>query len=198
MQPVTEFVLSIAGSPWIYPLLAVLIVVDAFFPPIPSEILLVSLAALAGSGSGPSLRILLLVAAVAAACGATVTFIAGQRVGMDRWHWMRTERVAAAFSRARQNLDRRPAVLLLTARFVPVGRVAVTFSAGALRFPLRRFLPLTVIAGAVWALYTVGIGWIAGSRLSHNPLLSVVVGVGLSLVIGLGIDLVRKWVRRRR
>src|SRR5690606_36807114 len=82
--------------------------------------------------------------------------------------------------------------------YIPVGRVAVNMSAGALGYPWRKFLPLSAVAGASWALYSAGIGLIAGHWLEDQPLLSAVFGIAFALIIGVIIDRVAAARRRRQ
>ena len=48
---------------------------------------------------------------------------------------MRGPRMQAAFRWAGRELRKRPASLILVARFVPIGRVAVNLTAGATHYP---------------------------------------------------------------
>ena len=49
-----------------------------------------------------------------------------------------------------------------------------------------------------WAAYSVGIGLIAGSVFGQNPILGVVVGVGIALIVGVVVDRTRALVIARR
>src|SRR5690606_39793116 len=97
----------------------------------------------------------------------------GHRIGTTRFAWMRRPRIAAAFARAQRTLMTNGAPLILGARYIPVGRVAVNMSAGALGYSWRRFLPLSAVAGASWALYSALIGTLAGQWVKDQPLVSV-------------------------
>jgi membrane protein DedA with SNARE-associated domain len=110
---------------------------------------------------------------------------------------MRGPRVSAAFIRAQRALVHRGTPVILGARYIPVGRVVVNMSAGALRYPWRRFLPISAVAGVTWAAYSAAIGIVAGQWLEGRPLLSAVIGVAFALVIGLVIDRVAAARRRR-
>lgn len=198
LDSLNELILSAAGSPWVYPAVLVLVVIDGFFPPIPSESAIVALGALAVSSGTPNLILLVAVAAVGAAAGDLVAYLIGRQLGVARFAWMRRAPVVAAIGRAQAALDRRAAVLLLTARFIPVGRVAVNMTAGATRFPLRRFLPLAALAGTCWALYTTLIGVLAGAWMRANPILGACLAIVLALVVGALVDAVASRVSARR
>jgi membrane protein DedA with SNARE-associated domain len=76
--------------------------------------------------------------------------------------------------------------------------VAVNMTAGAVRYPWRHFLPLSIISGFTWAAYSTVIGLIAGNWLKGNPFLSVVIGIAIALTIGIVIDRITAWRRRTR
>ena len=198
MDIINELILQAAASPWLYLVMFATAVIDGFFPPIPSETVLVAAAAVAASTGETNLWLLCAVAAIGAMIGDNIAYAIGRAVGTSRFAWMRRPRVAAAFSRAQNTLTRSGAPLILGARYIPIGRVAVNMSAGALGYPWRRFLPLSAIAGATWALYSAGIGILAGHWLEDQPLLSAVFGIAFALVIGFAIDRVAAIRRRRR
>src|SRR5229473_2976634 len=51
-------------------------------------------------------------------------------------------------------------------RFVAVGRAFVPFTAGLSGMRLRKFAPMSVLAGLVWSSVTVGLGYTLGSNWS--------------------------------
>ncbi|HEY5852561.1 MAG TPA: VTT domain-containing protein [Aldersonia sp.] len=194
MDAVQEFVTAAATSPWVWLLLLLVCALDAFFPPFPSDEVVVGLAAVAASTGAPALWSVVLVATVGAVIGDNLVYGVGRWIGVDRFGWMRRPRAVAALKGAREILDRRGAVVILTARFVPVGRVAVNLGAGATRFPRTRFVPLIVAAAIGWAVFTVAIGALVGTRLDGQPLLAA--GIGICCAIGLGLVADRLIARR--
>lgn len=198
MDVINEIIMQAIASPWLYLVLFAVTVIDGFFPPIPSETVLVAAAAVATSAGGANLILLGVVSALGAAVGDNIAFLIGRRLGTTRFAWMRRPRVVAAFAAAQHALEHRSAVLLLGARYIPVGRVAVNMSAGALDFPWRRFIPLSLIGGASWSAFSIAIGLLAGSWLTGQPLLSAGLGVVIALLVGLVIDRVIALRRRRR
>jgi len=188
MDIVNDLLLPLAGSPWAYVVLAVFLIVDGFFPFVPGETLVVALAVLSAESHGPNLWIVLTVAIVATTVGDAVAFAIGRRIGVTRWSWMRRRRIAAAFDWARRRLHQGPAMLMLTAKFIPVGRVAVTMSAGATGFPIRRYIPLALTASATYTAYHVAVGFMVGTWLSNNPLLAVLAAMACVFVLGFVID----------
>lgn len=192
-----DLIMQAIASPWLYLVLFAVTVIDGFFPPVPSETVLVAAAAVAASTGDGNLLLLGAVAAIGAAIGDNIAFLIGRRLGTTRFAWMRRPRVAAAFAYAQLALDRRSATLILGARYIPVGRVAVNMSAGALGFAWRRFLPLSLIAGLSWSVFSIAIGLLAGAWIEDQPLLSAGIAIALALVIGVIIDRIAALRRRR-
>ena len=77
---------------------------------------------------------------------------------------------------------------MLTARYVPIGRVALTMVAGATGFHRRRFVALSVLAGISWSAYMVSVGVLAGTWSQANPLLSVGLAIVIAIAVGVLID----------
>lgn len=192
-----DLILHAVASPWLVLVLFAVTVVDGFFPPVPSETVLVAAAAASVSGGGANLLLLGLVAAIGAAVGDNIAFLIGRRIGTARAGWMRRPRVATAFAHAERALENRSAALILGARYIPVGRVAVNMTAGAVRFPWRRFLPLSVVAGASWSALSMAIGLLAGQWIQDQPFISAAVGIIVALLIGVVIDRIAAYRRRR-
>lgn len=197
MNEIQAWLLSIAGSPWIYAALFLLVVADAFLVVLPSETLVVALGALAAAGGQPSVLLLVPIAAVGALVGDSLCYLIGTRLGIDRWAWQRRGRVAAALARARATVLSRPAVLIFTARYIPYARIAVNLSAGAAGLPVRRFLPLAAAAGTAWAIYNVAVGAAFGTALPGNPLLAIALSVAVAVVLGITVDLVTQRLSKR-
>lgn len=199
---VNDLILQAVASPWIPVILFAVAVIDGFFPPIPSETVLVAAAAVAGAGGDVNMVLLCAAGALGAMVGDNIAYSIGRGigrgVGSGRFRWMRRPRVASAFADAGRALDRGGAGLILGARYIPVGRVAVNMSAGALRYPWRRFLPLSFLGGVTWAVYSAAIGMLAGHWLQGQPLLSAVIGVVFAVLIGLVIDRFASHRRRAR
>lgn len=196
MDALNELIVQAVSSPWIYLLVVAVVFVDAFFPPVPSESVVIAAAAASISVGQPNIALIVLCAAVGAIAGDNVTFAIGRGVGVTRFQWMRRPRMQAAVGRARAGLDRRAAVLLLTARYIPVGRVAVNLVAGASGFPRRRFFTLSILAGLSWSAYSVTVGLLAGHWLHGNPLLGMLAGIAMGVATGLLIDAGMRFTRR--
>ena len=190
MQAINDFILAAAGQPWVLLLVLACCIIDGFFPPIPSESVVVGLAAVAATADVPNPWLLMLVAALGAFSGDNIAYLIGRRVGTRRWHWMRGPRMQSAFRWAGQELRKRPASLILVARFIPIGRVAVNLTAGVSHYPHLRFVGLTVLSATLWAAYSVGIGLFFGQWFENNHLLGAAIAIVCAVGLGIVVDVV--------
>lgn len=187
-----ELISPLVTPPWIYVLIFVLVLIDAFFPPIPSELAVVGLAALSASIGTPEMYPLVATTILGAVCGDNIACQLGKWLGQERISQSRFPAVASASQWAREELDRRPALIILTAREIPIGLTAVSMTAGATGFLWRRFAPISAIAGTAWASYTILVAVFVGTWLYEDPSLTASVATLLSLAAGFCIERVIK------
>lgn len=194
MQAINDFALAAAGSPWVFVVVLFFTTIDGFFPPLPSESIVVAAAALL-AGQQPWLLVPLAACALAGSwLGDNMAFLIGSRVGTARFR--RHPRLIEAFELAERKLQQRAAVMLVTARFIPVVRVAINMTSGAVRFPWQQFRLITVGSGLLWTAWCLGIGALAGQWAEENPLLAVSVAVVAAFVLGVLLDKVMSHVTR--
>ncbi|WP_104137000.1 DedA family protein [Arthrobacter sp. ZGTC131] len=197
MQAINDFILAAAGQPWVLLLVLACCVIDGFFPPIPSESVVVGLAAVAATADVPNPWLLMAVAALGAFTGDNTAYLIGRSVGTKRWRWMRGPRMQRAFRWAGRELRKRPASLILVARFVPIGRVAVNLTAGATHYSRPRFVGMTVLSATLWATYSVAIGLFFGQWFENNHLLGAVIAIVCAIVLGILVDIAIARLRGR-
>jgi DNA/RNA endonuclease G (NUC1)/membrane protein DedA with SNARE-associated domain len=179
---------ALAESAAALPALFALVLADAFLVVVPGEIAVTAFAALSVATGAPALAAVIGVAAVAALCGDLACYAIGRSVGLTRWGWMRHPRASGSFAWARRRLDRRSGSVLFTARFIPFARLAVNLTAGAVRMPLPRYLPLAGGAALLWATYQALIGAAVARLLPGAPALAAIVAVLVALALGAVID----------
>jgi membrane-associated protein len=172
--------------------------IDGFFPPIPSESIVIALSALAMSQGTPNLGLVMLVAAAGAWSGDQIAYQIGTKVKVRELRMLRSRRGQAAVDWAENALANRGAAFIIAARYIPIGRVAVNMTAGAVAYSRRRFMGLTAIAAVTWACYSALIGIGAGAWLGNHTLVAVAVGVVGGLAIGVVIDWVLRHLTHRR
>ena len=188
MDVITDFVLAAAATPWVFLVLLAAIAIDGFFPPVPGEVILVAIATLAWTTGAPAFALVAVVAIIGAWIGDNIAYLIGRRVGTQPWRWMSTPAIARARERARTGLARRPAIFLITGRFIPVVRVLVNLTAGATRLPYRRFVVISAAASTAWVTLTVLIAIVAGSLVKSSPLLATGLAVAIALILGAVTD----------
>lgn len=193
-----DWILALAASPLVYLWLFALATIDGFFPPFPSESIVIALAALSMSGGSPNLALILLAAAAGAFTGDQIAYTIGSRIDVRGLRVLRGPRGQRTLDWAEQALTHRGPSFIFAARYIPVGRVAVNMTAGALGYPRRRFVGLTAAAAVSWACYSAAIGVGAGAWYRGNPLTAIAVGVAGGVVIGLAVDWSLGRLQRRK
>ena len=190
MQAINDFILAAAGQPWVLFIVLACCFIDGFFPPIPSESVVVGLAPVAATADVPNPWLLAGIAALGAFTGDNTAYLIGRGVGTQRWRWMRGPRMQRAFRWAGGELRKRPASLILVARFIPIGRVAVNLTAGATHYSHIRFVALTVLSATLWAGYSVAIGLFFGQWFEENHLLGAAIAIVCAITLGIIVDTV--------
>lgn len=188
----------VSGEWWAYPIVFAVSVVDAFFPVVPSETVVVVGGNLASSGD---LVLVLVIASAAtgAILGDNISYAVGNWLGertIKRWFGSPTWHKRLEW--AERTLDERGAYIILIARFIPGGRTAVTFSAGYVpTFRWRRFIVYDIVAGVLWGTYAALLGFFGGKTFEERPWLGLFLALGIALSLGLVIELVRHLRQRR-
>ncbi|GGS46730.1 DedA family protein [Streptomyces violaceus] len=184
-----EQVGSLIGSPWIYAVVALSILLDVFLPVLPSGVLVITVATAAAAGSAtdvPDILALTLCAATASVLGDLVAYRLAWRGGarLDR-AISRSRRLTSAQERLGAALARGGGALVVLARFAPAGRSVVSLGAGAAHRRARDFLPWSALAGLTWAAYSVALGWFGAHWLGASWL-ATAVSVGALFGAGAG------------
>jgi membrane protein DedA with SNARE-associated domain len=187
---------AVLRSSWLLPLLIVMIAVDAPFPVLPSETILMSAATTAFGGGDVGMVFGLFIAALTGSVlGDAVVFWLGRCSHRLLSRTVDTECEIAAW--VRRHMLRRPGVALVGARFVPGGRLVSTAAAGRFGLPVRRFLPWSIASSAAWSAYMLLIGLALGPVTGGDPLLSLCAGVVTALLTAVAFTVVSKLRRSR-
>lgn len=189
---------TLAASPWIFALVFALAILDGLFPPVPSETVIVATAALSATTGRPDWALLAFAAAAGAFTGDNLTYAIGRAIGTTRFRWLRGRRAQHAVATATRGFERGGASVIFVARYIPVGRVAVNLTAGAVGYSRRRFVLFSLGAAVTWALYCVAIGYVAGHLFRDSPLIGMAIGIVLAIVLGLVVDRTIAAVRNSR
>ncbi|WP_129586590.1 hypothetical protein [Microterricola viridarii] len=163
MEPLTDFLISAVSSPWVYLVIFVAVVVDGFFPPVPSEIV-VTVAAAIGVSTGARTRCDRCPRGAGAAVGDTspITWPKHRHAA----HGLVSQARVCGLRGGRTRLARGPRHAPWPVH--PVGRIAVNMTAGATR---SRTAALAAHPGGRRLLggLTVLIGVIAGAGPRTSP-----------------------------
>ncbi|MFG2137594.1 DedA family protein [Streptomyces sp. NPDC048650] len=179
---------SLSGTPWVYVVVGLSVVLDVFVPILPSGVLVIA-AATTAAGSGTAADVvdpvraasvhggthlaemasLVLCAATASVLGDMVAYRLAWRGG-DRFDQAigRSRRLSAAQERLGAALTRGGGGIVVLARFAPAGRSVVSLGAGVAHRTVREFLPWSALAGLVWAAYSVSLGYFGGQWLGTS------------------------------
>jgi membrane protein DedA with SNARE-associated domain len=203
---------SVTGSPWIYGVIAVSVLLDVFVPLLPSGVLVVTAAtAVAGTTAAeaadlpgharraaetphlPEILALVLCAATASVLGDLVAYRLARRGGgrFDR-AIARSRHLKAAQDKLGQALASGGGALVVLARFAPAGRSVVSLTAGAAHRRAKEFVPWSALAGLTWAAYSVGLGYFGGRWLGASWL-----GTAVSVLALFAVGTLAAYVLRR-
>jgi membrane protein DedA with SNARE-associated domain len=197
-EAVLGWIADLVSSPWVYLVLFALSAVDAVLPVLPSESVVITAGVFAATGQ-PELVAVVAVAALGACAGDHASYLLGHLAGPRvRARARPGTRRRTALDRAERLLAARGGVLLVSARYVPGARTAVTLTAGTVGWPLRRFTPFAVLGALTWAGWSAGIGYVGGLAFERDPLSGLVLGIGLAVALTLLAELARVLVHRWR
>ena len=187
----------VSASPWTYAIVLLIVAVDALLPFVQAEAVVITAAVLAGEGH---LFIWLVVAAAAVGgfAGDNASYFLGKKVGtriVGRFlsGGKRKERL----KRAERGVRRQGALLILIARFIPIGRTATTLAAGTLGMAWFRFAIADAVAAVMWAMYASFLGYWGGSTFEHSLWKPLVFALGVASILGLFAEGYRRLQKSR-
>lgn len=165
---------------------------DSVVPIVPSETMVIVGGVAAGAGE-QSLPLVILCGAVGAALGDNTAYLIGARLsGRIGRRAERSPKLARRLAWANEQIAFRGGPLLVTARFIPGGRTALTLSCGITRQPKRWFVGWILVAVTIWATYAAVLGYVFGDTFDHTTALI------LAFVTALGINALIELIRHLR
>ncbi|WP_018152319.1 DedA family protein [Leeia oryzae] len=183
---------------WIYGILFAIVFCETGLivtPFLPGDSLLFAAGALTvGSGMSPHLLVLLLI--LAALSGDNVNYLVGRKLGMTLF----SNPDSRIFRR--DYLDRTHAFFakhggktIIAARFVPIIRTYVPFTAGAGGLRYRRFIGFSVLGATLWVTLLVYAGYLFGNlpwvRSNFTTLILAIIAVSF-------LPMVLEYIRHKR
>lgn len=148
---------------------ALLVVIENLFPPIPSEIVLPFAGFVAQRGDA-SVVVMIVAATIGSVVGALVLYGVSAAIGPQRLRLI-VERFGRWLGvspddlrRAEEWFDRRAAVAVFVGRCVPIIRSVVSVPAGFRRMSLVPFVVYTALGSAIWNVALIGAGAVLGDQ----------------------------------
>jgi membrane protein DedA with SNARE-associated domain len=185
----TDYLHGLLPSPWLWAVVFVISAMDGLLPFMPSDTTVIVVGVLVAADP-VRLGLLILVAAAGAFAGDVLSYVIGRRSGAMLSRLTRTERGRRRHRWVLTQLRRQGTLLILLTRYVPGGRVATMLTAGALRYPTRKFLVTEGIATPVWATFLALLGAAGGASFAEQPalglLMAFAIGIGLALLVEAG------------
>lgn len=185
---------QISSSEWYPVLILVVALADAVIPVVPSETVVIIGGVAAGLGT-QRLGWVIGAGAAGAWLGDNLAYSLGRRAGPFLQQRVFVGKRQRRLEWAQEKLEARGAMLLVTARFVPGGRTAVTVTSGITHQPRLRFLVATLAAAVLWAAYGAILGFAGGHVFASHHTVAFLVAMAAALGLNLLLELVRK--RRR-
>jgi membrane protein DedA with SNARE-associated domain len=195
---VTERLADWSSNWWFLGVIVAVAFLDSVIPVVPSETTVILGGVAVATGVAPyDLWMVIAVGAAGAFLGDNFAYTIGSSFAP------RFERRAlrnAGFARRLQWADgqirARGGLLLVTARFIPGGRTALTLSSGITRQQRWWFVRWIFIASVIWAGYAAGLARIVGEGFADNHTVAFWVAFGTALAMNVLIEVVRH--RRKR
>lgn len=202
-KTVEEIIVDASNSPWFLLLLFAVALFDSVIPIVPSEFSVIAGAVAAGAGrliddqNVLSLILVIVIAAFGAYVGDSLAYWIGNRserllTGL----LFRGEKGARRLQATSRQIRKRGGLLLVTARFIPGGRTALTVSCGLTGQPfLAWFTRWDLLATTIWATYAGLLGYFVSDAVeSQSTALWLAFGLalGITAVIEVG-----RWVLER-
>ena len=171
-----ELITELSQNPWFFAILFVVALLDSVVPIVPSEFSVIAGGVAAGAGTliddRPVLSIVLVILAgsTGAYVGDSLAYWIGNRSDklLKRW-FFRGEKGEQRLLATGDQIRKRGGLLLITARFIPGGRTAMTFSCGLTGQPfLKWFTRWDILATSLWASYAGLLGYFVASAIENQ------------------------------
>lgn len=187
----TDGLADFSANWWFLGIIFVIAFFDSVVPVVPSETMVIIGGVAAGQGEHFLLNVIA-AGALGAFLGDNAAYLIGARMSG------RIQRRAASRPKLQQRLDWarlqikvRGGLLLVTARFIPGGRTALTVTSGITQQNRRWFMGWVALATAIWATYAALLGYLGGKAFEDNHTLAFLVAFGAAISVTVLIEIVR-------
>ena len=172
---------------------------DAVFPVLPSETVVIALGVATAGSTDPRIALLVACCAAGAFLGDNLSYLLGRRFGpWAERRFFPGGKGARRRAWAERSLQRFGMQLIVVCRFFPGGRTAVTLYCGMIGYPRRRFVAATAAAASIWAVYSFFLGRLGGRAFEDRPWAGFAVAFGVTVAVSGLIELARRIGRSRQ
>ena len=191
LTDLTEWLEDVSAEWWFLLVILGIAYFDSIIPIVPSETTVILGGVAAGAGD-QNLLLVIAAGALGAFLGDNTAYLIGRRFApwIERRAATRPK-TANRLSWAHDQIQKRGGLLLITVRFIPGGRSALTLSSGITHQPWRWFASWVAVAALIWATYAAGLGAIFGQTFSDNHTMAFLLAFGAALAVTGVIELVR-------
>jgi membrane protein DedA with SNARE-associated domain len=173
---------------------------DSVVPVVPSETTVIIAGVAVATGDAEyALWTVIVAGSVGAFLGDNAAYAIGHRWG--NWFHRRAEhkpKFRARLEWADNQIRQRGGLLLITARFIPGGRTALTLSSGITRQSRLWFVGWVALATSIWASYAAGLAFIVGKPFKDDHTKAFWIAFGTAMTINIVIEVVRHRRQKRR
>lgn len=198
IEEVTEWLNDFSANWWFLLVIFVIAYFDSVVPIVPSETTVIVGGVAAGIGEQPLLAVIAC-GAVGAFLGDNSAYLIGDRMsGWIRRQAAKKEKRQRQLDWATEQIRIRGGLLLITARFIPGGRTALTVSSGITHQPRRWFVGWIALAVVIWASYAALLGYFGGRAFQDDHTTAFLVAFGAALGMTVLIEVLRHLRARYR
>lgn len=187
----TDWLDKISSHWWFLLIIFAIAYLDSVIPVVPSETCVI-IGGVAASLGNQNIFAVIGVAALGAFLGDNTAYMLGVRA--SRWFRRRAERkpqFARKLTWAEQQIHERGGPLLISARFIPGGRTALTLSSGITRQRRSWFVRWVLVAAIIWATYAAMLGRLGGEAFEDDHSKAFLFAFGLAIGATVLIEIVR-------
>ena len=188
----TDWLVETSSAQWFLMVIFVIALLDSVIPIVPSETTVIIGGVAAGAGD-QNLLLVIVAGAIGAFIGDNLAYLIGRSFhGPIARRAERKPSTQRRLNWAAEQVRDRGGLLLVTARFIPGGRTALTISCGLTQQPQRWFVKWVALAVTIWATYAAVLGAIFGRALQDNHTAAFLIAFFTALAINIIIEIVRK------
>ncbi len=187
----SDWLNDVSANWWFLLVIFVIAYLDSVIPIVPSETTVI-IGGVAAGLDEQQLWAVIVCGAVGAFLGDNTAYLIGARMsGWIRRRAEKNEKRQRRLEWASEQIRTRGGLLLITARFIPGGRTALTISSGITHQPRAWFMGWIALAASIWASYAALLGYFGGKAFEDNHTKAFIVAFSAALGITVVIEVVR-------